>query len=246
MIRTRFSIPVLTVIVLTAGAPGCVSRRDAEPVAAAQLQAMARLADAHRQDLAALRGATEALLTIDRETTRGAIERAIAGHLLTATGDADAARLLDDIASGESHASPLADEVARGAMTPDEALSWLRDYAAATRLEESFETRDRLLSRLTPLRERDDAGSALLEALDTHAARLGVLAADALQSSEALLAYTRFEPESDRLARTGAIELWRMGVVESLDNPEKQEAAERAMQTLLSLIFNLDTKTETQ
>jgi hypothetical protein len=205
---------------------GCLQPRDAAPVAQAGLVRATALAVAYERDLRTLRAATAALLAIDRERVRLAAESSILAHCLAA-GESDHSGAVGD-------ACAIAQSINAGAMSRDDARTWLRDYTEALDADNAH-VLDSLVARLTPLRDHDDASAAVLAAIDDHAAYTARLATDAAASASMLVEFTSFDALQGEAARAHAEAILDAALLDRIQDADRRAAAERLLARVLDL-----------
>jgi len=193
------------VLVSLALAAGCASAHDAAPVVALQKEAAAALASRCAQDHAALRASIAAILDVRRAALRTRLE----------------ARALRLRYSNE--ANPTI-----GGLSGDEARAWLDEHAAASEA-------DALINRLPALASYDEDAQLALDALDRRAADTAALFADLLASTTLMESYTS-EAETYEAAEPRRVlaELYTQALRERIDDPDKQAAADRIADLLLT------------
>lgn len=211
---------------------GCVAAKSADRVAQLQLDAISRLAENYAQDLAAMRSLAGALLAVQIETRRAALEEAILTRYVAASGDADLSALDAALSAPatDTPADPLVAQVRTGAMTLQEAKDWLEDFALAWRMNSGVDVRAGLVAQLQPMQTLAGARRELLDSLDAHAKNIASVFTDAVASSQALaqaraLGREFVEPTQGAFAR-----LWRDRVLASVRDPQRRAF----LQTLLT------------
>lgn len=223
-------------LTLTACAP---NPEPARPVARAQVEATTRLALATQLDAAALRAAVSALLDIRRSALQTRILSETLARYITPTGEPDLEALRADLDAGRR--TLLTAPIDDNAWTRDEAAQWLTAVARAHK-----EARPISLSSAAPdahplLCAQDEQARALLEALDNRADSTRRLARTAAASAIALDDFLNAQVGEDLEVRPAANQIWRIAVLDHLDDPEKRAAAKRALDEILTLAAHDDT-----
>jgi|GEM_PF-5627197 len=241
--RARRILPIAALSVTAVLTAGCVATNQSAPVAAAQRDALNRLAAAQVADLALSRTLMAALLDIQSAALRNQLARATITRYITMSGEVNLVRLDADIAaapSADDVAYTLAADVRAGALTRDAAVGILHQIADALRAPGATGAADlrNALSSLSPLRAKAQADETLLAMMDTRSGAIARLLAEVGADAAALDALTNLSPDAGATLRELAAQLWRTAIVERVDDPTKRAAAQRVLDSVLGAKAN--------
>ncbi|MEC9373514.1 MAG: hypothetical protein VYC34_06705, partial [Planctomycetota bacterium] len=158
------------------------------------------------------------------------LESELVTRYITPEGAPDLPALAADLESTGAPPTHLVNEIRAGRLSRADAESWLRDYALALDIRDPS-IRASLLNRRAPLIDHDRAAAELLTALRSRAAATASLSREALSSNQSIADYASPRAAAPPTRET-AIELWRLLILETIDDPEKREAARRAFEAL--------------
>lgn len=204
--RPRFpSLLVPALAFVAMTIPACVDASATRPVLAKQRETIGQIALLSAQDAIALRAAVDTLLDAQRERLLASIEIDLVEGSLDARGGA-----------------------------PDDAPGWLVDYSSLLRLGAGADERRATLVHLPSVREFDESAAALRAALDARSLALGAMIDEVLADNAALADAAGATVDLADASRGAAKELWRVSVLDRIEDPVRREATARLLDNLLN------------